>query len=599
MSINKRLDTLRKAMHSQSIDAYLIPSSDPHQSEYVASHWKAREWISGFTGSAGLAIITKDQAGIWTDSRYYIQAEEELQETAFHIHPLYKNGKIQYPDWLQKNLAENDTLGLDAFLWTPSQIKRIKRAIDPKRINLKTDVDLISLCWKDRPGLPKDKIFELNLHYAGESRVAKIRKIRAQLSKNNAQYYLISKLDDIAWLLNLRGRDIAFNPVFLAYLWLGLEECTLFIDPHRVPEDLQTSLLSEGIDLRFYQEIEGYLKKLPAEHSSVYIDSTLNAALRKRLNPEHCIEGKALIQHEKAVKNATEINHMREVMIKDGIALVRFYRWLEEFIPSGYLTESDCAIQLQQFRSQQNKYFGESFPPIVGYRANGAIVHYRPDAKTSAILKPKGLLLIDSGGQYLDGTTDITRTISLGAASLEEKAAFTNVLKGHIALASIHFPEGTTGGQLDVLARMYLWKNGQNYGHGTGHGIGFFLNVHEGPLSISPMAATPRGRTPFKAGMITSNEPGFYKTGAFGIRTENLILCQESEYSTPHSPFFKFETLSLFPIDHTLIDFSLLEVQEINWLNNYHQEVYQKLHPYLNEAEGQWLAQKCQVIEWE
>jgi len=599
MSIKERLSTLRKAMQSRSIDAYIIPSSDPHQSEYVADHWKAREWISGFTGSAGLAIITPDQAGIWTDSRYYIQAEAELKDTGFKVHPLHENGLMQYPHWLQAHLPENSTLGLDGHLWTTAQLRHIKRALLPKGITLETEVDLITTAWTDRPDLPQDPVFELQLSYAGESRVAKIRKIRSALKAEAAHYYLINKLDDIAWLLNLRGSDIAFNPVFLAYLWLSPDDCLLFIDTQKIPADLRTSLRQEGIHLKPYGTIEHHLRQLPSDHQTVYIESSLNTALRKRINPEHCREGKGLIQAEKAIKNATEIDHLRGAMIKDGLALLRFYRWLEELIPSGYITEYDCVEQLKHFRSQQERYFGESFSAIVGYRANGAIVHYRPDKKRSANIQPEGLLLIDSGGQYLDGTTDITRTISLGAPTPAEKAAFTKVLKGHIALASIHFPKGTTGGQLDVLARMYLWKSGQNYGHGTGHGVGFFLNVHEGPQSISPLAATPRGRTPIWPGMITSNEPGYYEAGSFGIRTENLILCVESEHSSPTSPFFTFETLSLFPIDQSLIDLSSLENEEINWLNNYHQQVYQKLNPHLNEAESQWLAQKCQVIEWE
>ena len=599
MNINKRLAVLRKNMMAQGIDAYIIPSSDPHQSEYVADHWKAREWISGFTGSAGIAIITQSQAGIWTDSRYYLQAEEELKGTEFNMHPLHQNGRMQYPIWLATNLPENSSLGLDGYLWTTSQVNRLKQALLPKGIQLKTDVDLVSPSWADRPALPQTPIFALLLEYAGESRVAKIGKVRAALEKKGANAYLVHKLDDIAWLLNLRGRDIDFNPVFLAYLWLTSDNCILFIDPQKIPEALQVQLKQEGIHLQPYNNIEAHLRALPSNHLNIYIESSLNTALRKRLNPEYYIEGKAIIQSEKAIKNTTEIDHLRNAMIKDGIALLRFYRWLEKLIPSGCITEHDCVVQLKHFRSQQEKYFGESFSAIVGYRANGAIVHYRPNKQHSASIQNEGLLLIDSGGQYLDGTTDITRTISLGKPTEDEKLAFTRVLKGHIALAGIHFPEGTTGGQLDILARMYLWKQGQNYGHGTGHGVGFFLNVHEGPHSISPLAGTPRGRTPIRPGMITSNEPGYYITGQFGIRTENLILCVDSEHSNPETPFYSFETLTLFPIDQSLIEWPLMEAEEIRWLNNYHQEVYQKLRPHLNEEELIWLVEKCQVVEIE
>lgn len=597
MSITERLAALRKAMQAQAIDAYIIPSSDPHQSEYVAAHWKAREWISGFTGSAGLAIITRNQASIWTDSRYYLQAETELKDTDFRMRALHKNGRTQYTHWLAAHLPEGSVLGLDALLWTEAQIRHIKQVLLPKGLTLKTDIDLISTCWTDRPALPQQAIFELGLPYAGESSVAKLEKIRSILKDKGAHFYLVNKLDDIAWLLNLRGRDVDFNPVFLAYLWLGPDTCTLFIDPQKVPNELQGNLQTAGIALKPYHNIADHLRQLPPDHPPVYIESSLNVALRKKLNPDHYIEGTALIQAEKAVKNATEIAHLREVMVKDGIALLRFYRWLEQLLPGGSLTEYDCVKQLKHFRSQQEHYFGESFSAIVGYRANGAIVHYRPDELHSATIKPEGLLLIDSGGQYLDGTTDITRTISLGTPSAAEKAAFTKVLKGHIALADIHFPKGTTGGQLDVLARMHLWKSGQNYGHGTGHGVGFFLNVHEGPQSISPLAASPRGRTPLQPGMLTSNEPGYYETGAYGIRIENLILCVESQHSTATSAFLKFETLTLFPIDLSLIDFSLLEPEEVNWLNNYHQQVYKRLSTHLDEAERQWLAEKCQAIE--
>lgn len=599
MKINERLAILRKNMVAQGIDAYIIPSADPHQSEYVADYWKAREWISGFTGSAGIAIITQDQASVWTDSRYYLQAEEELKDSEFTMQPLHQNGRMQYPSWLAANLPENSSLGLDGYLWTAPQIKRLKKVLLPKGIQIKTDLDLISASWTDRPALPQTPIFALNLEYAGESRVAKIGKVRAVLEKTGADAYLVHKLDDIAWLLNLRGRDIDFNPVFLAYLWLTSDDCILFIDPQKVPEALQNELQREGVHLQPYNSMEAHLRALPSSHLNVYIESSLNTALRKRLNPEHCIEGKAIIQAEKAIKNATEIDHLRHAMVRDGVALLHFYRWLEELIPSGYITEYDCVEQLKHFRSQQEKYFGESFSAIVGYRANGAIVHYRPHEQGSASIRNEGLLLIDSGGQYLDGTTDITRTISLGTPTENEKLAFTRVLKGHIALASIHFPEGTTGGQLDVLARMHLWKQGQNYGHGTGHGVGFFLNVHEGPHSISPLAGTPRGRTPIRPGMITSNEPGYYETGHFGIRTENLILCVDSEYSKPDAPFYAFETLTLFPIDQSLIFWDLMETEEITWLNNYHQQVYQKLSPQLNEEERAWLAEKCQVVEIE
>lgn len=595
-TIHQRLSALRKAMLTHHIDAYLITGGDPHQSEYVADHWKTREWISGFTGSAGKVIITQHKAVLWTDSRYYLQAEIELKDTEFVMQPLLLNGKAQYANWLLEQLPSGASLGLDAYLWTSSQLQQLKQTLLPKGIELKTDIDLITDCWSSRPPLPEQTIFEHAEKYAGASRRQKIQEIRQLLLTREADAYLISTLDDIAWLLNLRGNDIDFNPVFMAYLWLSIDNCILFIQPDKVPAPLKTQLAADNIDLLPYQNIESWLQQLPVNHPNTYVEATLNYALRKRLNPERTQTGAALVQAKKALKNATEVTHLREVMRKDGVALVKFYRWLETQLPSGQLTEYACVEQLAYFRSQQAHYFGESFAAIVGYQANGAIVHYRPSTTQSALLQPAGLLLIDSGGQYLDGTTDITRTISLGAPAPDEQAAFTKVLKGHIALASIHFPKGTTGGQLDVLARMYLWKSGLNYGHGTGHGVGFFLNVHEGPQRISPLADTS-GRIPIQPGMLTSNEPGYYQNGHFGIRTENLMLCVESEHSQAETPFYTFETLTLFPIDQRLIDFSLLETAEIDWLNHYHQQVYQGLSDQLNEAERHWLAQKCQVIE--
>lgn len=596
MEIYQRLALLRKAMDNAQIDAYLIPTSDPHQSEYVADYWKAREWISGFTGSAGIVVVTQTEALVWTDSRYYIQAEEELKGTPFTMHPLIKNGKTQYPHWLAANLKENDTIGIDGFLWTQAQVNLIKQALQETDISLKTDVDLVADVWEARPVLPKEQVFELNQQYAGVSRVAKLTKIRSLLQQRGAQHYLVTKLDDIAWILNLRGRDVSFNPVFIAYLWISGDHCILFINESKVPAALRQELSSEKIEIKPYRDISSFLNNLPSEHGIIYTETSLNLALRKKINPERSFIGPDLIEAEKAIKNSTEVDLVREVMVKDGVALVKFYRWLEELIPSGYITEYDAARQLAHFRSQQDLYFGESFSAIVGYRSNGAIVHYRPDQTKSSVIGQEGMLLIDSGGQYLDGTTDITRTIRLGEPTAEEKSAFTQVLKGHIALATIHFPQGTTGGQLDVLARMHLWKTGRNYGHGTGHGVGFFLNVHEGPQNISPLAATQRGRTALQPGMITSNEPGFYKTGDFGIRTENLILCVDSEFSTDDEAFYKFETLTLFPIDVKLIDLLELSPEEIGWLNGYHNEVFDRLHPYLNEAEKDWLDHKCAPI---
>ena len=595
MSIPERLTALRKLMKDRGIDGYIIPSSDPHQSEYVAAHWQARTWITGFTGSAGTAALTHDQAGLWTDSRYFIQAEEQLADTGVDLHKVLNPTKPGFLNWLIEQLPEGSTIGVDGRQFSASQLRHFHRKLKNASFKLQADVDLIGDAWKDRPPLPKDPIFEHPLKYAGETTAQKMEAVRQHLQQLGLSQYLITGLDDIAWLFNLRGKDVECNPVFYAYAIISQKEAHIFIDIEKVPDSLCDSLGASGIELHAYDTIEAYCNKLPEGTILLHAGST-NARLYDAIPDKQIIEGPNIVRHLKAIKNNTEVSHLREAMRKDGVALLRLYRWLEDALNNGEtVTEAGLSDQLNEFRAQQDDYFGESFNAIVGYAGNGAIVHYRPMHGSSATLKKEGVLLLDSGGQYIDGTTDITRTTALGKVSEEAKLAYTMVLKGHIALANIRFPEGTTGVQLDTLARMHLWNQGMNYGHGTGHGVGFFLNVHEPPQGFVASASNERGNTPFRSGMLTSNEPGYYLPDAFGIRIENLILCVPAE-ETASGKFLKFETLTYFPIETDMVLFHKMAKEEIQWLNDYHAMVWEELSPRLEGEEKEWLEERCQAV---
>jgi len=581
-------------MQTHGLDALIIPSNDPHQSEYVAEHWKSRTWISGFTGSAGLVSITHQEAILWTDSRYTLQAVDELEGTPFKCRSLLYKGRPAYLSWLTETLESNSTLGLDGRLFSKQQYQNLEKKLSPKKIKIQNQIDPFESIWKDRPALPVDPIFDYDIHYAGESRTAKFTRVRALVKKSGAEAYLVTRLDDIAWLLNLRGADVSFNPVFYSYVVILPEQVLLFINAEKIKSELKESLQEDDVRLLPYHDLPGFLKDFPAPQK-ILLEPSTSILIHKAVKKAQIVNGTEIIQSLKAIKNPTEIDHTHLVMEKDGVALCRFFRWLEIMHPSKALSEHDLVNQLQKFRGEQEAYFGESFSAIVGFRENGAIVHYRPDEQHSALINKDGILLIDSGGQYLDGTTDITRTISIGQPTEEQRDVFTLVLKGHIALDLIHFPKGTTGTQLDVLARMHLWKTGRNFGHGTGHGVGFFLNVHEGPQGFSSSTNSKSSNTPFQAGMITSNEPGFYKAGAYGIRIENLILCTNSIHH-PDGSFLQFETLTLFPLDLSLIQPTLLTQEELEWINNYHQKVYERLAPHLNPDEKTWLAEKCMAV---
>lgn len=595
MNIVQRLTALREVMEKRGISAYIIPSSDPHQSEYVADHWKGREWISGFTGSAGTVVVALEEAGLWTDTRYFLQGEEELKDTGIR---LMKQGEPDTPsitDWLIGLLESGATVACDARNFSLAHVRGLAVRLSEAQLHLETEQDLLAEIWEDRPPLPKGRIFELELKYAGQSRLEKIAAVRKGMAEVDG--HLITTLDDIAWLLNIRGHDVECNPVAIAFLLVEQERVCLFVERGKLEEALRLTLQKDGVHVLDYTDAKPFLMSLNDGYHILLDPKTLNADLFDAL-PDRCqvYEGASIPIALKAVKNPIEIGHIRKVMAKDAVALVRLYRWLEAELDAGAtVTEFEVASQLAAFRAMGEGYYGESFPAIVGYKGNGAIVHYRPLPGRSAQIKKEGILLLDSGGQYLDGTTDITRTTALGTPTDEQKRHFTWVLKGHISLAMQHFPTGTKGIQLDALTRQHLWKQNLNFGHGTGHGVGFFLNVHEGPQGIGPQPQD-RYMEPFRAGMFSSNEPGFYLTGEYGIRIENLVLTVPAG-NQGFGEFLKFETMTLFPIDLVLLDKTLLTQEEREWLNGYHQMVWDRVSPLLEyEAERKWLERKCRLV---
>lgn len=585
-----RLQALRQKMHRAGIQACLIPSTDPHQSEYVAEHWQLRSYFSGFTGSAGKLLITLDRAALWTDGRYFLQAEQQLPPDIL----LMKEGLPETPSipaWLQHNLQQGDTLGIDGWQFSHRQYTELKKQLQDKKLDIRIDFNPWDELWPDRPPLPDAPIFDFPEEFAGESREKKLQRLRKNMFERKIDYLLLSALDEIAWLFNLRGRDVHCNPVFYAYTLIGQDEALLFLpyaSASKCPSELQAHLAKAGIQIREYEQITTALKdKLPSQARLQASREQVNEMLYRALPAHPSDKSTSPVQLMKAVKNETEIAHTRQAMVTDGIALFHFYRWLEETLQHRSVSEAEAAEKINEFRNEQGDFFGPSFDPIVGFRQNGAIVHYKAEAENCAQIQAPGMLLIDSGGQYPEGTTDITRTTYLGTPSEEQKKHFTLVLKGHIALARAIFPKGTTGCQLDILARHALWQEKLNYGHGTGHGVGFFLNVHEGPQRIGPT----RSQAVLMAGMITSNEPGYYLQGHYGIRIENLVLCREAG-----NGFLEFETLTLFPIQLKLIDKDLLTEEEISWLNAYHQKVYEKLSPQLNEEDRNSLREQTRPL---
>ena len=591
--IPERLTAMRQFMEENNLDAFIIPSTDAHLSEYPPKFWESRKWISGFSGSAGTAVVTKDNAGVWTDSRYFIQAAEELEGTGFD---LFKMGQSETPDmtnWIIEQVGNGGTVGIDGLVYASSDAKTLKDKLENKNIKLDTSFDPFTVIRKDRPEIPKNKAYTLPVEIAGETVESKINRINGELAKIDADGILIVTLDAVAWTFNLRGNDVDYNPVAVAYAYVSKKETVLFIDLEKISDEVAYSYKESGIKVTDYNEIFEYVSLFPEGHKVCVTGNKINWKLLQTI-PSNCeiIDIPSPVDLMKSVKNETELKGFRNAMIKDGVALVKFYMWLEEAVPSGEVTEVTVEEKLLEFRSQQDLFVGESFATIAGYKGNGAIVHYHAIQETCLKVEPEGLLLIDSGAQFKDGTTDITRTVSVGKLTKQMKKDYTNVLKGHIAIATLIYPEGTRGSQLDAFARKALWDNCLTYWHGTGHGIGHFLNVHEGPQNIR-LEENP---TKLQIGMVTSNEPGVYRANQYGIRIENLIVTQEFKKTEEFGTFFNFETITLCPIDTKPIKKKMLTKKEVKWLNNYHQIVYDRLKGHLNKEEKAWLKNKTAPI---
>ena len=590
-SIKERIHALRMTFRPNNIKAFIIPSTDPHLSEYVAPYWMSREWISGFTGSAGTAVILMDKAGLWTDSRYFLQAEKELEGSGI---TLYKEMLPETPSitkFLCQNLKPGESVSIDGKMFSVQQVEQMKEDLAPYQLQVNLFGDPLKNIWKDRPSMPDAPAFIYDVKYAGKSCGEKVAAIRTELKEKGIFALFLSSLDEIAWTLNLRGSDVHCNPVIVSYLLVTQDEVVYFISPEKITQEVNEYLQEQQVSLRKYDEAESFLNSFTGENILIDPKKT-NYAIYSAINPAcKVVRGESPVTLLKAIRNEQEIAGIHHAMQRDGVALVKFLKWLEASVLSGKETELSVDRKLHEFRAAQPLYMGESFDTIAGYKEHGAIVHYSATEESDVTLQSKGFLLLDSGAQYLDGTTDITRTIALGELTEEEKTDYTLILKGHIALAMAKFPAGTRGAQLDVLARMPIWSHGMNFLHGTGHGVGHFLSVHEGPQSIrmneNPIVLQP--------GMVTSNEPGVYKAGSHGIRTENLTLvCKDKEGM--FGEYFKFETITLCPICKKGIIKEMLTAEEVKWFNDYHQTVYKKLSPSLNEEEKKWLLEATNAI---
>ena len=587
-----RLEALRELMRNSNVDAVIIPGTDPHQSEYVSDHWKFREYLTGFTGSNGTAVVTLDKAGLWTDSRYFLQAEQQLKDSGFVLHKENGGDDVTIEEWLDEELVDVDdaVLAIDGRLFSMVEANRLENFCGEYGFMFATDFYPADAIWPDRPARPSAPAYVHDEALAGESVDSKIQRVLDEVEAVDADCMLVTALDEIAWLFNLRGSDVEYTPVVLAYAFVSQDETVLFADDYKITSEVKAHLKSYNVKIKGYDEVEHFLEKLKDYHHILLDPNRVSDTLGNAM-----ICGKTYapspIVALKAIKNETQIEGFRQSMVRDGVALTRMLMWLEQNAANG-ITEMDVDRRLQQERAKFPEYRGDSFHMIAGYKEHGAIVHYEATDDSAATLAADGLLLIDTGGQYLDGTTDITRTVTLGNPTAAEKHDFTLILKGHLALSRAIFPVGTTGVQLDVLARGPIWNEGMTFWHGTGHGVGHFLGCHEGPQSIR-MEINP---TTLKLGMVTSNEPGLYKTGEYGIRTENLILVVPAMKSEEFGEFYKFETLTLCPYDTRLIDMDLLSKEDVAQINAYHQQVYAALAPHLEPAEQAWLQAKCAAI---
>lgn len=591
---NNKLTQLRAAMASAGVDAYIIPNTDSHQSEYFSEYYRSLTWLCGFTGSNGTLVITEDFGGLWTDGRYFLQASQQLPGSGIELQEMKDQTKPEYIEWAALNLPQGSKVGIDGRLFSIAQYQSMEHLFAAKNIKVVANLDLIDELWKGRPAVKANEIFEHDIKYAGKSRVDKIALVRKNMARLGVENYLVTALDDIGWFFNIRGSDVSYNPVTYAFAVVNVHTVHLFIQSSKVPADVKSSLETDGVELHEYDAVLAHLSSL--EDTSILLAaSQTNYALYRAL-PASCKVKTdiSIVQCLKGRKNATEQKWLRNVMIKDGVAVSRFIKWVEDNIGKNKITELSASNRLHEFRAEQDLFVGDSFPAISSYRGNGAIIHYKVTEETDTELHPNGIYLIDSGGQYIDGTTDITRTLTLGEPTEEEKRCYTLVLKGHIGVAALKFPEGTRGNQIDVMARQPLWQYGLNFRHGTGHGVGFFMNVHEGPQRIGP-GESGSYALPIIAGMYSSNEPGYYKEGEFGMRIENLIITQKAE-ETEYGQFLNFETITLAPLESKLVDVNLLTEAERKWYNDYHEEVLEKLGSQMTDEERAWLAEKCAAI---
>lgn len=591
--INQRLESLREVMRREHLSAFIFPSTDAHQSEYVADHWQGRTWISGFNGSAGTAVVTMKSAALWTDSRYFLAAEEQLKGTEFQLMKLKIEGTPTISEWLAQELqGENAEVGLDGMV--NSYHETMGLIADLRKsggITVRTNLDPLGLIWTDRPAIPANPVEIQPMEFAGESVASKISRIRTALRQRHADGMLISALDDIAWTLNLRGTDVHCVPVFVSYLLISSQQVSLYVDSAKINDEVKAYLTENGISLYPYNKVAEGLERY-SEYNILLDGDETSYFLWKTVKCQEIIAGNSPVPAMKAQKNDREIAGFRQAMLRDGVAVVKFLKWLKPAVEAGGQTEISIDRKLTSLRAEQHLFRDISFDTIAGYQAHGAIVHYEATPETDVALKPEGLILIDSGAQYQDGTTDITRTIALGPVTEEMKHVYTLVLKGHIQLELAKFPDGASGTQLDALARECMWREGYNYLHGTGHGVGSYLSVHEGPHQIR-MEWKP---TPLRAGMTVTNEPGLYLSGKFGVRIENTLLIKDYQ-TTEFGKFLQMESLTLCPIDLIPVDFSMLQPEEIEWLDTYHRDVFEKLSPYLEGEDLEWLREATRPVD--
>ncbi|MBR5550785.1 MAG: aminopeptidase P family protein [Muribaculaceae bacterium] len=587
----ERINALRANMQANGIAVAIIPQSDPHQSEYIANHWQVRRWLSGFTGSAGTLVVTLDKALLWTDSRYFIQAADQLNGTDII---LMKDGLIETPSisqYIIDNTPAGATIGIDGMVYSASEAESMKATFAAHNLKIDDTFNPNPQLWSDRPALPECKIIIHEEKYAGESASSKIEKVLSNVTAQGAYSTFVSALDEIAWVLNIRSRDVKCNPVATSFLYLSPKGSTLFINEAKLTDETKQHLANSNVATAPYESIKDFLTNLP-DSEKVLIDIPHTATAILPMVGSRIVKGQSPIILLKSIKNEIQIEGTRKAMIRDGVALVKLFMDIENRLNNGNtITEVEVGNLAAHYRAEGELYFDESFDPIAGFGAHGAIVHYSATEDSDVALSPDNMFLLDSGGQYFDGTTDITRTVSLGNTTAQQKRDFTLVMKGHIAVGSMIFPAGTRGAQLDALARQFLWKDGLSYLHGTGHGVGHFLNVHEGPQNIR-LNENPATLVP---GMITSNEPGVYREGEYGIRCENLVLTVPA-FSTEFGEFYKFETLTLFPFDLNLFDTSIMSDEEIAWINDYHTMVRERLTPYLNTEQAAWLADKTREL---